>query len=183
MIRELKRIKMKKATNLKLLESEEIKNMSFEDVFLSSQYKYDIQQLSNTAVKRTGCERSPLVRVLNDINDDSVAYTDGNKVTINFGNPFASRLRTNYPVYHIYVVGLLAHELGHIILHSETNSISLNSRTHLCTSKYEREADLFAVNLLLQDETFSTYEGLSVVEISKITHIPLKLITLKYFPE
>ena len=34
---------MKKATNLKLLESEEIKNMSFEDVFLSSQYKYDIQ--------------------------------------------------------------------------------------------------------------------------------------------
>ena len=34
---------------------------------------------------------------------------------------------------------------------------------------------MFAVNLLLQDETFSTYEGLSVVEISKITHIPLKL--------
>ena len=99
---------MKKATNLKLLESEEIKNMSFEDVFLSSQYKYDIQQLSNTAVKRTGCERSPLVRVLNDINDDSVAYTDGNKITINFGNPFGSRLRTNYPVYHIFVVGLLA---------------------------------------------------------------------------
>ncbi len=53
----------------------------------------------------------------------------------------------------------------------------------MLTSKYEREADLFAVNLLLQDETFSTYEGLSVVEISRITHIPLKLITLKYFPE
>lgn len=114
---------MKKATNLKLLESEEIKNMSFEDVFLSSQYKYDIQQLSNTAVKRTGCERSPLVRVLNDINDGSVAYTDGNKVTINFGNPFASRLRTNYPVYHIYVVGLLAHELGHIFYTDFDDSI------------------------------------------------------------
>lgn len=114
---------MKKATNLKLLESEEIKNMSFEDVFLSSQYKYDIQQLSNTAVKRTGCERSPLVRVLNDINDDSVAYTDGNKITINFGNPFGSRLRTNYPVYHIYVVGLLAHELGHIFYTDFDDSI------------------------------------------------------------
>lgn len=114
---------MKKATNLKLLESEEIKNMSFEDVFLSSQYKYDIQQLSNTAVKRTGCERSPLVRVLNDINDGSVAYTDGNKITINFGNPFASRLRTNYPVYHIYVVGLLAHELGHIFYTDFDDSI------------------------------------------------------------
>lgn len=114
---------MKKATNLKLLESEEIKNMSFEDVFLSSQYKYDIQQLSNTAVKRTGCERSPLVRVLNDINDDSVAYTDGNKITINFGNPFGSRLRTNYPVYHIFVVGLLAHELGHIFYTDFDDSI------------------------------------------------------------
>lgn len=91
--------------------------------FLSSQYKYDIQQLSNTAVKRTGCERSPLVRVLNDINDGSVAYTDGNKVTINFGNPFASRLRTNYPVYHIYVVGLLAHELGHIFYTDFDDSI------------------------------------------------------------
>lgn len=114
---------MKKATNLKLLESEEIKNMSFEDVFLSSQYKYDIQQLSNIAVKRTGCERSPLVRVLNDINDDSVAYTDGNKITINFGNPFGSRLRTNYPVYHIFVVGLLAHELGHIFYTDFDDSI------------------------------------------------------------
>lgn len=114
---------MKKATNLKLLESEEIKNMSFEDVFLSSQYKYDIQQLSNTAVKRTGCKRSPLVRVLNDINDDSVAYTDGNKITINFGNPFGSRLRTNYPVYHIFVVGLLAHELGHIFYTDFDDSI------------------------------------------------------------
>lgn len=114
---------MKKATNLKLLESEEIKNMSFEDVFLSSQYKYDIQQLSNTAVKRTGCERSPLVRVLNDINDDSVAYTDGNKITINFGNPLGSRLRTNYPVYHIFVVGLLAHELGHIFYTDFDDSI------------------------------------------------------------
>lgn len=114
---------MKKAANLKLLESEEIKNMSFEDVFLSSQYKYDIQQLSNTAVKRTGCERSPLVRVLNDINDDSVAYTDGNKITINFGNPFGSRLRTNYPVYHIFVVGLLAHELGHIFYTDFDDSI------------------------------------------------------------
>lgn len=114
---------MKKATNLKLLESEEIKNVSFEDIFLGSQYKYDLQQLSNTAVKRTGCERSPLVRVLNDINDDSVAYTDGNKITINFGNPFGSRLRTNYPVYHIFVVGLLAHELGHIFYTDFDDSI------------------------------------------------------------
>lgn len=79
-----------------------------------------------------------------------------------------------------------AHELGHIILHSETNSISLSSRTYLCTSKYEREADLFAVNLLLQNEEFpldNICGSLSAEEISKITHIPLRLIMLKYFPE
>lgn len=79
-----------------------------------------------------------------------------------------------------------AHELGHIILHSDTNSISLSSRTCLCTSKYEREADLFAVNLLLQDEmlSFDSMNGnLSAEDISKITHIPLRLIMLKFFPE
>lgn len=78
-----------------------------------------------------------------------------------------------------------AHELGHIMLHSDTNSVSLNSRTCLCTSKYEREADLFAVNLLLQNEMFSLEinEGLSAEDISRITHIPLRLIMLKFFPE
>ncbi len=79
-----------------------------------------------------------------------------------------------------------AHELGHIMLHSDTNSISLNSRTCLCTSKYEREADLFAVTLLLESEMPSItdmYENLSAEELSHITHIPLRLIKLKFFPE
>lgn len=102
-----------RATNLKLLASEEIKNISFEDVFLSTQYAYDLQQLSNTAVKRTGCNKMPLVRVINNPND-GVAYTDGNKVVVNFGSRFAERLKTNFSVYHTFVVGLIAHELGHV---------------------------------------------------------------------
>ncbi len=79
-----------------------------------------------------------------------------------------------------------AHELGHIMLHSDTNSISLSSRTCLCTSKYEREADLFAVNLLLEDKISSitgVYDNISAEELSCITHIPLRLIKLKFFPE
>ena len=55
-----------------------------------------------------------------------------------------------------------AHELGHIILHSETNSISLNSRTHLCTSKYEREADLFAVIFSYKMKPFQHMKDLAL---------------------
>lgn len=77
-----------------------------------------------------------------------------------------------------------AHELGHIMLHSDTNSISLSSRTYFCTSKYEREADLFAAELLLKDEISNVeLNNMSAEELSCITHIPLNLIMLKFFPE
>lgn len=78
-----------------------------------------------------------------------------------------------------------AHELGHILMHSETNYISLSSRTSLCTSRYEHEADMFAVALLLKDCDAllgSDLDGLSVFEISRISHIPLNLIEAKVLP-
>lgn len=41
-----------------------------------------------------------------------------------------------------------AHELGHIFLHKNLNSAFLNTYTLSCTSKYENEAHLFALELL-----------------------------------
>lgn len=78
-----------------------------------------------------------------------------------------------------------AHELGHILMHSETNYISLSSRTSLSTSRYEHEADMFAVALLLNDCDALLgvdLEGLSVFEISRISHIPLELVKAKLLP-
>lgn len=45
----------------------------------------------------------------------------------------------------------LAHELGHAVLHPDLNSVWLKQHTLYAGSKYEREADLFAIHLLMQD--------------------------------
>ncbi len=67
-----------------------------------------------------------------------------------------------------------AHELGHIFLHKGTNSINLSCNTDLCVSKYEREADCFAVMLLLKavEDTCADYESMTVKQLSQLTHIP-----------
>ena len=72
----------------------------------------------------------------------------------------------------------MAHELGHIVLHNGTNSIELSCNTSFCVSKYEREADCFAAFLLLQAElsSFEGYECLTAEEVSKMTHVPQKMV-------
>ena len=45
---------MRKITTLEALKQAEIKKMSFEDVFLSPQYKADLQGLVQTACRRVG---------------------------------------------------------------------------------------------------------------------------------
>ena len=45
----------------------------------------------------------------------------------------------------------LDHELGHAVLHPDLNSVWLKQHTLYAGSKYEREADLFAIHFLMQD--------------------------------
>lgn len=100
--------------NLKKLKCDEYKNISFEEIFGSSSYAYDLQCIADTAVRRVGCTKNITVRLLYDEDMSDIAYTDGKIITINTGVKFALRLRKNPAVFHIFVVGLLAHELGHI---------------------------------------------------------------------
>ena len=46
-----------------------------------------------------------------------------------------------------------AHELGHAILHPNASTPFLRSKTFLSVDKLEIEANSFAVNLLISDET------------------------------
>ena len=59
-----------------------------------------------------------------------------------------------------------AHELGHAILHPKLNAPFLRGSTLLPISKYEAQANIFAIDLLLygQEETaFSTSEIASLI--------------------
>ena len=76
---------------------------------------------------------------------------------------------------------VLAHELGHLFLHKKANAIFMDTRTHLKTAEYETEADTFAIELLLPDDTFSEYlsAGYPSEQISRITGYAQRLIDLK----
>lgn len=76
---------------------------------------------------------------------------------------------------------VLAHEMGHMLLHKKSNAIFMDSRTHFSTSKYESEADLFAINLLISDEEISEYKmnSFSSDQIARITGYHKKLIELR----
>ncbi len=50
-----------------------------------------------------------------------------------------------------------AHELGHSILHKDMNRIFMDTRTNMVTSRYEIEADHFAVDLIYSDDDLCEY--------------------------
>ena len=70
----------------------------------------------------------------------------------------------------------LAHELGHAVLHPELNSMWLKKHTLFSGSKYEKEADLFALCLLMQDmdelpdciDTLACNVGMDARKLAKI---------------
>lgn len=51
-----------------------------------------------------------------------------------------------------------AHELGHAILHKDVNTPFLHKNTLFSKDKIEREANEFAINLLLYGEKLEDYE-------------------------
>ena len=57
-----------------------------------------------------------------------------------------------------------AHEMGHMFLHKKTNTIFMDTRTCFVTDKYENEANIFAMDLLVSDEIL--YECLNEREFS-----------------
>lgn len=71
-----------------------------------------------------------------------------------------------------------AHELGHAILHDSVNAFSLNS-TYFC-DRLEREADIFACEMLLDDDIFDEYYGFSDEYIAKCEGVTVEMVRLKF---
>ncbi len=62
-----------------------------------------------------------------------------------------------------------AHELGHALLHRGVNTFFLSENTNLVCGRYEREADLFAAALLLDEEALALG---NINDISNYTGVP-----------
>ena len=55
-----------------------------------------------------------------------------------------------------------AHEIAHALLHKDINRIFMDTRTLSVTSKYEMQADRFAVDLIYSDEDFMEYRDCTI---------------------
>nr|WP_092074761.1 ImmA/IrrE family metallo-endopeptidase [Dendrosporobacter quercicolus]NSL49307.1 ImmA/IrrE family metallo-endopeptidase [Dendrosporobacter quercicolus DSM 1736]SDN12561.1 protein of unknown function [Dendrosporobacter quercicolus] len=74
-----------------------------------------------------------------------------------------------------------AHELGHAVVHTNVNTPFLKRHTLFSVAKIEREANTFAVELLLPDSTLQEYQEASLYTLADIAGIPKKLAELKKF--
>lgn len=77
---------------------------------------------------------------------------------------------------------VMAHELGHAIMHPKENCYFIRNKTLLLNSKLEIEANKFAVELLLPDDILVEYisSGYTQDQISRLTGYHEKLIELRF---
>lgn len=74
---------------------------------------------------------------------------------------------------------VMAHELGHAILHRKENCYFIRNKTFLLTSKNEFEANTFAAELLISDDVLLDYKDYTKEQISRLLGYHEKLLELK----
>lgn len=72
-----------------------------------------------------------------------------------------------------------AHEMGHMFLHKNANTIFMDSRTMLNTNRYEKEADIFAMDLLISDDILIEYQEYNIERLSRLLGYEKRLIELR----
>ena len=73
-----------------------------------------------------------------------------------------------------------AHELGHSVLHPDLNTPFLSKYTLFSIDKIERQANTFAVELLLPDDILTEYSNINFFTLAKNMGIPNGLEFLKF---
>ncbi len=74
---------------------------------------------------------------------------------------------------------VLAHELGHMMLHKKSNAIFMDTRTQFKTTKYEIEANKFAMELLIEDSILEENKELTTGQLARMLGYHEKLIELR----
>ena len=72
-----------------------------------------------------------------------------------------------------------AHELGHSVLHKGISTPFLRKHTLFSVEKIERQANTFAVELLLPDELLKQYPDTSIHRLADMVGVPMGLEVLK----
>lgn len=72
-----------------------------------------------------------------------------------------------------------AHELGHMLMHRGENTVFMDTRTYLKTTRYESEADKFAIELLISNELILENWKYTINQLSRLTGYNEKLIELR----
>lgn len=72
-----------------------------------------------------------------------------------------------------------AHELGHAVLHPKANTPFLKGSTFFSVNKLEKEANLFAISLLISDDDLKDANDCTLQQLSCIFGYPEELIKLR----
>ena len=77
---------------------------------------------------------------------------------------------------------VMAHELGHAILHPRENCYFIKHKTLFLNSRKEQEANTFAINLLVPDDLiteYMRYQECTIDQLSRILGYQKELIELR----
>lgn len=87
----------------------------------------------------------------------------------------------NSKLHTIMIRTVLSHELGHAHLHPDISRYYIRKHTLFSTNKFEREANIFAAELLIPDEDLleQLKEKSTLRMMSYNLNVPVELIKLK----
>lgn len=74
---------------------------------------------------------------------------------------------------------VLAHELGHYVLHGGLNRVFLDTSTYLNTAKYEKEANLFASYLLFPEDEVFLQCDFTLSQLASLTGLSEAVVALR----
>lgn len=74
---------------------------------------------------------------------------------------------------------VMAHELGHAVLHPRENCYFIRNKTLLLNSKNEIEANHFAMELLVSDDFLEEHKDFTTEQLARILGYNEKLIELR----
>ena len=74
---------------------------------------------------------------------------------------------------------VMAHELGHAIMHRKENCYFIRNQTLLLTSRIEIEANTFAAELLIPDEIIFEHPGMPAEQIARLAGYNERIMDFK----